>query len=189
MHGGKTPLAGVTHPTYKTGKYSRVLPSRLLERYEASLTDPELLALREEVAVLDARLTDLLSRVDTGESGQIWTLLRHANNDLRAAHRAGDTVNKAKCLAEIGELIDRGSADSLAWLEIIAVIEARRRVVETEHRRLVAMHDVLTTQEAMTLLAVVVNVVKENVKDVAALTAISGAITRLVARKDGEPAY
>src|SRR5690606_3084472 len=63
LHGGLTP-AGASHYNFKTGRYSKVLPARLRERYEEAAADPELLALREDIALLDSRLDDLLKRVD-----------------------------------------------------------------------------------------------------------------------------
>src|SRR5690349_13713695 len=75
LHGGKTP-SGIASPQYKTGRYSRVLPTRLQSRYDAARTDAALLELRDDISLLDARLEDLLSRVDTGESGVLWASLK-----------------------------------------------------------------------------------------------------------------
>src|SRR4051812_32142589 len=71
MHGGATPR-GPALPQFKHGRYSRSLPTRLAAQYEAAQSDPVLMELRDEIALNDARLADLLGRVDTGESGSLW---------------------------------------------------------------------------------------------------------------------
>jgi hypothetical protein len=62
MHGGKS-LRGVDSPRFKTGRHSKYLPDRLAERYEEALNDAELTRLNDEIAVVDARLQDLLDRL------------------------------------------------------------------------------------------------------------------------------
>jgi hypothetical protein len=74
FHGGKVPR-GPALPQFRHGRYSRFLPSRLAATYQTAAKDPELLSLRRELALVDARLDDLLQRVDTGESGALWAPL------------------------------------------------------------------------------------------------------------------
>ena len=61
LHGGKS-LVGTACPHYRSGRYSAYVPERLRERYEAAEDDAELLSLRSELALTDARLMDLLAR-------------------------------------------------------------------------------------------------------------------------------
>src|SRR5512137_2855467 len=63
MHGGKS-AGGIASPLWKHGRQSKYLPARMRDAYNASLTDKELLELRGEIALVDARITDLLQRVD-----------------------------------------------------------------------------------------------------------------------------
>ena len=62
MHGGRS-LQGVDSPRFKTGRYSKCLPDRLVERYEEALNDAELTRLDNEIALVDARLQDVLERL------------------------------------------------------------------------------------------------------------------------------
>src|SRR4051812_28697546 len=71
MHGGKS-LSGPASPTFTTGRHSKYLPARLLARYQEMTQDAELLALRDEIALIDARISDVLQRVERGESSRIW---------------------------------------------------------------------------------------------------------------------
>ena len=58
-HGGKS-LVGPAVNTYRSGRHSRYLPVRMAAKYQEAEHDPELLSLRDEIALVDARLADLL---------------------------------------------------------------------------------------------------------------------------------
>ena len=73
-HGGNS-RAGIASGTFKTGKYSKYLPARLVGKYEEAAADPELLALRDDVALLDTRIVTVVSALNTGESQEAWTSL------------------------------------------------------------------------------------------------------------------
>jgi len=73
LHGGKS-LVGVAHPAYRHGRRSRYLRNLagvLKAGYRAALDDPELLSLREEVALLTARTVQLLDRLK-GQEGAAY---------------------------------------------------------------------------------------------------------------------
>lgn len=183
IHGGKS-LAGIAAPGYKDGRYSKVLPKRMREAYAQALDDPQLLEQREQIAVLDARLLDLLGRVDTGESGALWQKLMQARMDLIAAKQGGDTVGQIVALNAILDLIGQGHADYRAWGELQSVLEQRKRLVESERKRLVEMQQMVTSQQAMGLITAIIESVKRNVTDRAALAAIQTDFIRLTTRDD-----
>lgn len=179
MHGGKHPK-GIASPHYKTGKYSRYLPARMTARYEEAVSDPALLELRGDIALTDARLADLLQRVDSGESGALWSRLMQARLDLLAYRRAGDTVKIAEALNTLLDLVGQGHADYRAWAEVGAVVEQRRRLVESERKRLVEMQQTLTVEKAMLLIGAIGGIIKAHVQDRHVLSAISNDIQALV---------
>jgi hypothetical protein len=170
LHGG-TSLGGIASPSLRTGRYSKYLPARLQERYQRAQADPDLLALRDEVALLDARLADVLSRADVGESAALWDRL----HDAWTAFQGGD----ATALAQVGRLIEGGIADWSAWREIARLIDQRRQLVESERKRLVELQQVLTAEQALVLLAAVTDAVRRHVHDRPTLAAISGELVRL----------
>jgi hypothetical protein len=179
VHGGKTPR-GIASPHYKTGRYSRSIPARLADRYEESRNDPRLLDLQDEIGLLDARLTDLLARVDTGESGAIWRDLMQQRSELLAAKRANDIKAQAEAIGAILDLISKGHADYRAWGEVHTVLEQRKRLAESERKRMIEMQQMITSERAMALLGAVVGVVREHVQDRSVLNAISTGIDNLL---------
>ena len=183
MHGGKHPR-GLASPHYKDGRYSKALPARLAARYAVAEADPRLLELRDEVALTDARLADLLGRVDTGESGALWQALQALRLEVIACKRAGDSVGQAQALNALLDTIGQGHADYRAWAEIGGVLEQRRRLVESERKRLIEMQQTLTVEKAMLLVGAIGGIIKAHVHDRAILSAIGRDIEGLIIRED-----
>jgi hypothetical protein len=72
LHGGKS-LKSIAHPSFKTGKHSKFLPQQLRRDYDATLHDPELLSLRDAIALTEARVVDLVQRLGgEGDNFGIW---------------------------------------------------------------------------------------------------------------------
>lgn len=190
VHGAGSPHKGRPGGRPVTnGRWSKQLPTRLLERYETSARDAELLALREEIALVDSRIGDVLSRVDSGESGAIWQAVGLAYAALMQAKSAGKAKEFAAALGDLGALIERGRQDYAAWADVIGLIEQRRRLVESERKRLVDMQNMMTAEEALTLAARLASIVREHVKDPHVLSAISrefGGLVRLPDRRDAD---
>lgn len=162
LHGGMTP-GGIASPHFRNGRHSRYLPARLLDRYRESVADPELLNLRSDIAVLDARISELLASVDAGESGRLWRLLSSLRRDFLAAQRAEDKQGMADAMAELLNAVARGAQDWERWQEVADFLERRRRLVESEQKRLVAMQQMVTAEQAMTLVAALAASVREAV--------------------------
>ena len=180
MHGGATPV-GMALPQTKHGRYSKYLPTRLAGRYAEALADRQLLELREEVSLLDARLAEVLGRLDSGECGAVWRALREQMVAYRRAQGEGKGSEVAAALEQAERLIEHGLQDYVVWAEIRALIEERRKLVESERKRLVEMQQMLTTEQAMVLLAAVADTVRKHVHDRSALAAISAELGKLMA--------
>lgn len=186
IHGGKS-LVGASSPTFKTGRYSRYLPERLLGRYQEAQADGELLVLREDVALVDTRLADLLGRIDTGESAKRWDEAQKAFIKLRGAHRDTNAKMLWEAMCELEEALISGN-DYGAWSEITSTLDLRKRLVESERKRLVDMQQMITSERAMVLLATVVDIIQTHVTDRSILSAISTEFRKLaVVEIGGQP--
>lgn len=179
MHNGKA-AKGVAAPNFKTGRYSKYLPKDLMERYNSSIDDPELLNLRHDIALLDARLSQLLERVDTNQGKQVWEDARKCHDEIKRAMNNEDYGGVLIGLEKLDRAIGIGLADYDAWSEIEKIVDQRRKTVESEQKRLVAMNQVITTEQAMTLVAAITMSIKRNVLDPKALTAIQNDLSRFL---------
>ena len=178
LHGGRTPI-GPGLPQFKDGRHSRYLPTRLAARYDEAQADQRLLELRDDIALLDARIADLLARVDTGEAGSLWKQARDAYQAMLRAQRSGDSAAAEDRLRAVGDLLDRGAADHALWSEIMALLDPRRRLVESERRRLLETDQMIAAERVLVLIATVADIVKRYVTDRQALAGISEELRRL----------
>ena len=180
MHGGAS-LAGIASPTFKHGRYSKSLPERLAARYAEAQDDPRLLELRDEVALIDTRLAELLTHLDSGESAKRWQAVNGAYADLRDATARSDSAAFKAAMAAMGEALAAGAADHDIWTEIVTLTDQRRKLVESESKRLQTMQQMITSQQAMVLLAAVVDTIRKHIQDRTVLAAISQDIRTLTA--------
>jgi hypothetical protein len=187
MHGGKT-LVGVANGQYRTGRYSSYLPPRLAEKYHQALRDPELLSLRDEIAAVDARLAELWSRVDSGESGELFEAMDKEWGALKFAQDIGNIPKMHECFAKLDTLFGRKRTDVATHREIREQIEARRKLVETEQKRLVTSQQVLSATEAMVFRDVMTDIIIRHVTDKKVLSDMLVEI-RQIANHEGVPVY
>jgi hypothetical protein len=178
-HGGKMPHGFDTKKTTH-GRYSKFLPKRLLERYEASEGDPDLLNMRSEISLIDARLEDLLRRVDKGESGEAWSNIRMHYEELKFAFDSSDAGGVAAAMKALERTIMRAQSDYGTWRELQVCLEQRRRLVDSEGKRLQMMQQFITAEQAMLFVTTVMGSVTRNVRDTDILEAISKDIMALV---------
>ena len=107
-HGGKS-LRGIAHPGYKHGRYSKDLPMRMVARYSKALADPELLNLSAEIAIAEARIAELLGKVDAGEAGGLWLSLRDLVDKAQTALRLERGEEAARLSHQIFGLVVQGA--------------------------------------------------------------------------------
>ena len=181
MHGGAS-LAGPAHPSYKHGRRSRVLPARMRADYERAIADEELMSLRAEIAVLDARINDLLVRADSAESGRLW---RQLSAQMRAVDAAVDPESATATMTKLQQIIHAGAADWMLWEEIREAFLSRERLVRSERKRLVEARLVISLEQAQLVMAMFVDAAKEAVgHDERAMAKIVEAFVRLTGRAD-----
>lgn len=183
-HGGLS-LMGAANPNFKHGRYSRVMPQRLLDVYQASLKDPDLLGLRNEIASVDARLSELFGSMDTGDSTSVWRELQGFEEELAKAERSNDVATMGVIMRQMRQSIRRGAAIGDVWEEIFQTQNHRRKLVDTERKRLQAMNATITAEQALSLVAAVVDIIRRFVTDRSTLAAISNELNILLNRDSG----
>lgn len=153
MHGGKTPR-GLASTKFKTGRYSKDIPARLIASYELTRSDPRILEQREEIALIHARILDLIQRVDSGESGHLWRSIRKQYETLVEAIREQDRDRMRLALAALDQLITRGTTDYKAWEEVTHQIDRKQRLIESERKREVELQQVITMDQMLVFMKV-----------------------------------
>ena len=164
---------------FKYGKYSKSLPARLAARAAEAEKDPELTSVRSELALVDARISDLLSRLESGESGQRWHDLREAFEAFERHRQAGDVAKMTQALGTLGRCIERGAREYDTWEQILTAIEQRRKLAETETKRLVLLQQMVTLEQLAVRDQQIVEILMRHIRDRAVLQALVVDLERL----------
>lgn len=182
MHGGHTPR-GIAAPSFIHGKYSKHVAIKFRELYETALDDPDYLVLIDEIALAEARVAQLLNRIDTGESGKHWADMQTAVKKLRWAmdHPTDPTAAQMMIdqMQELDRVIKAGKADYMVWSDVFEAIGVKSKLVEIERKRLVDAGQMLSLQQVTNLLLGITAAIKEHVTDDQALRQISMRIRQL----------
>lgn len=170
MHGGTNPGPPVQH-----GRYSKHLPERLATRYEEALQDAELVSVSHEIALLDVRLTELLQKIETTESSVAWGQALELFQEIDHSYPARQRLH---------EVLKRGAGEVANWIEIARVVEQRRRLAETEAKRLSQLDQNLTAKQANVLIAALLAAVNEHVRDTQVRQRIASRFVQIVHHED-----
>lgn len=160
FHGGKT-KTGMDAPAFKHGRYSAYVPDNLLAAYNEAITDPDLLSMRDNVAVLDARIIELLSDANTGAaSAELWESLIDEWARFMVAIKSGNQRNQGRSINRLNQIINDGATAAAAWRELYTVTEHRRRSVETEQRVITTRETMITIETALLILTAQIEAIK-----------------------------
>lgn len=85
--------------------------------------------------------------------------------------------------ARLGELVEQPMGTE-AWAEVRDLVEQRRKLVESERKRMLEIQQMMTVTEAVAFVMAVMDVVKRHVADRSALAAIGNELEGLVRRPD-----
>lgn len=166
FHGGKSPPPGPTHPSYKHGRLSQCLPTAVAKKFNIAREDPELLSIRDDVALFDARRSIIAERLNTGESGASWELLQKHWSEFERGNRMsaeGVQTDNPELRAEarelitnsinaVGKLISQGAGEEAQWKELQKTTHELAALKQSETTRLQKLHSMMTAEEALLLI-------------------------------------
>lgn len=181
-HGGKS-LRGLASPSYKGKGWTNDLPAQLAEKYRAAMSDDELLSLRSDIAMLEVSQGEVLSRVYDGDIGELWLEARDKYYELLGALRRNDELKSRDLMSELGDILNTGSSDYVAWNRFEKTSEQKRKLVDSERKRLVDMQQMITNEELMLVLGALVDSIRQHIPDKIVLAKISEDIRRLLGDK------
>ncbi len=205
IHGGLTPK-GTASPHYQTGRYSKYLPKHLADDYFVSKDDPELVTLRSELSLLDARLSQLIQRLSETPDKTLWITLGADIADIQRTinpiikfvrdecedHTVLSTIPVLRnILRHAQNLVNTVLQSENAWLEMYGLIEQRRKLVESEAKRIREMQQTITSEQAMNLVTTIATVIKTHLNsesDKPKLRAITADIVRIADYKSSKAA-
>lgn len=154
----------------------------MLKAYDQAYEDIRLTELRRDIALLEARRADLISRADSGESGHVWKEVKALWSEYRRAQRAQyeDPTFYEEIARKLDALIQRGTTDQAVWGEIEKITNELRKLRTDETKRLKDMEQMISVEKLFGLIGKVVGVIDQAVVDRRVKTEISMGITGLL---------
>jgi hypothetical protein len=178
-HGGATP-SGAASANYKGKGYSKHLPTRLIDDYELSLADPELLANRKAVALLETRLIELIQSIDSNPIGNVWGEMYKAVMAHSDAMASGDAIATITTQQDMERIAKAGFKDHKVWQEIRDILQEKAKLVSAENKRINDQQLTVTVDRVMLLVSAIAGVVMEHVTDLKARDKITRGIDVLI---------
>lgn len=167
FHGGAS-LVGPANPAFKTGKYSEVLPEGWRTTYERLRRDPDLLELREEIALCDMLLAEQARRLGSADAAAVGQLLIEANtatSELRTTIRTLEPEQRAwwvtgvmPALENLEKILSQGVSEERrrqqsvkAEHEVRRTLGEKRKLADTEVKRAERMQAYVTVEHLTAL--------------------------------------
>jgi hypothetical protein len=149
---------------YKTGEYSRYLksiPRKMRQSFEAAQKSPSLRSTRAEIALTEARVDELLGRLDASPLPS-WKQLLAAVKKIGLT-RSQDDYDAA--LVELFDLIRAGAGavgnHEKTWRELRELFQERGQLVKIEHRIVQDAKTTLSGEDVMILLDGVLRAIED----------------------------
>lgn len=185
-HGGGKPLQGKPrgHQNFKTGshsdllvfkfagqiiegkvpmprRYEKFIPPRLAEKYLESVNDPEIIALNDDIALVETRIKQLIANLDRDQPPQVWEDAYNAFQAFMMFKRLGDAVKGADSLALLEDIFEREATEREAWDEVFMRLEQRMKLASEERKRRLDMKNLLDAERAMDMVSSLLAAVNE----------------------------
>lgn len=164
LHGGKS-LSGIASPKFKTGRYSKYLPAQLQDRYQEAVSDPDILSLNEDVALLRSLVFKHLESMSTGDTHPSWKLAYSALQKLKKAIATGDGVYLSSAMEEMEAVITPNYRAAVAEDKVTGYIDQLGRIADKERRLLIDRQQVITVERMMLMITAIAAIVKQHVDD------------------------
>jgi hypothetical protein len=185
LHGGKTPR-GLANPNTRTGRYSADLPTRVAARYESALADPTLLSLRDDVAVLQAAITDVMGEIKIAESRPDFDAILESVEEIAGNWQTWEWTQMDAELQKLRNLIVNKQSQRAAMKEVRDLIKEKASLVSQENRMLVDREQMITVEQFLMAMQAMGSAVRRLVDDPKVLRSIDVEFRRLASVPDRE---
>ena len=139
-HGGAS-LKGRHHPKYKDGRYSKYMPSGLLQKHSDFLSDPFNLSLEEEIKVSKALISENISQLGQHDMVALLKELTEIHRQMAIANRKSDGQALQALFTQMGASLTKGLGDAIenqdAENNLHRSLETTRRLTDTQRQIMV----------------------------------------------------
>lgn len=161
FHAGAVPQ-GELSQLVTNGRYAKNLPTYMRQDYQNSVNDPNQTSCVDAIALCDARIIELSGELDdSSDNGFSWKELSSVAN--RIMTDADQPSKLAKHLEVFQDMMRQGQNKGLLWQSLSQTLEMRRKIAETETKRLVVMNQTIPATAAVEVLSNLCHAFRRNV--------------------------
>lgn len=177
-HKGAAPR-GVENPLTQNGRYSLDLPTRVLTRYLTALADPELLSVRDDIALLQGAIQDIMAELKEAEARPDIDAILVTVERISDNWRGWDWTRMQAELDRLKEAISSRQSQRQAMREIRELIREKASLVAQENRLLVDRQQMITVEQYLLGMRALGSAVRRLVENPQTLRAIDTEFRRL----------
>jgi hypothetical protein len=185
MHGGNQ-KRGLASPNLKTGRYSQDLPTRVLARYEAALSDPSLLSLKDDIALVQAAIAQTLDEIKDAELRPDLDAILGTVEKISTEWQTWEWTKMQGEMEKLKELIVGRVSERQAMREVRELVREKARLIEQENRLLLDKEQMVSIEQYILAMQALGSAVRRLVDDPATLRAIDVEFRRIASTPDRE---
>lgn len=170
-HGGNLPV-GEDNPAYTVGRYSKFAPLEIKTNMEYLLGHPELTELRDDIVLVQARISHMLGELDADVAVEDLHKIIEAWEQFVMA-RAEDDYLPGPAVRQrldiLGNVIrtsgERRVNQLDSWDRLVELVDKKRRLIETEAKVIRDEGRFMSDDRVHALMYFILEVIKRNVPD------------------------
>lgn len=151
--------------SFRTGRHSKYLPSKLDQLYREALANPQLTEMSDHIALLEARIQLVLQQTAEGDPVPSWSDLRSTFAEVEVGLLSGDQTKAIASLELMHKILDSGAKWDTAWKQVTDTLDALRKLTDTEIKRKKELNQMVPVERVIVLMAAVATAVKRHVTD------------------------
>ena len=163
---------GTQVASFSTGRHSKYLPAELDRLYQEALTNPDLVEMSDHIALLEARMNQVLALAKEGEPAPRWQDLADAFATVETHLLSGDLGKFVPALEAFHKVLDAGMKWDTTWSQVIGIMEQLRKMADTEIKRKKELNQMVPVERVVILMAALGTAVKRHVKDPEQIAAV-----------------
>ncbi len=143
----------------------KALPSHLREGFLASVNDPEILSVANELGLIDSRVLELIERITTGESMELINQIVELSLSIQKESKRTDpdVDHIADDADELTVLLEGRVNDEKNWEHIRETIDSRRRLTDTERKLLEMKKAVVDSKQLHAIITILLQSIATHV--------------------------
>jgi hypothetical protein len=138
-------VRGIAHQRWSNGSRSAFIPLKYRKVFKSSLNDPALMRLDRDLALIEARLAELLNEFKPDH--EHWLAVEEAEQEVERALNAHDATGLQQGLATLRQAVKEGQTERARWQGILSLLEARRRMIESGMKQMIVTGEFLRRDE------------------------------------------